>query len=168
MPRSPASPNTPLTLSTPTPSLPDHTTTIIVPPNTLINLNIHAAQTNPATFPAPDIWNPKRWIDSPTTTSPSLLESESLISHPLGYLPWSSGPRICPGLKFAQVEFAAVLATVLRGARIEPCGTAGVEGGGPEFLRRELGELVRDSSLEGPTLSLRRGGDVWVRVVGRL
>lgn len=65
-------------------------------------------------------------------------------------------------MKFAQVEFAAVLATVLRGAEVRACGPDGSGSG-----REELEKVVRDSSLDGATLSLRRPGSVLVRVVRR-
>lgn len=65
-------------------------------------------------------------------------------------------------MKFAQVEFVAVLATVLRGTEVRACGPVGSEGG-----RVELERLVRDSSLAGATLSLRRPEDVYIQVVKR-
>lgn len=65
-------------------------------------------------------------------------------------------------MKFAQVEFAAVLATVLRGTEVRACGPDGSGSG-----REELEKVVRDSSLDGATLSLRRPGSVLVRVVRR-
>ena len=34
------------------------------------------------------------------------------------YFPWSDGPQNCPGAKFAQVEFVAVLACLLRNHRV--------------------------------------------------
>ena len=34
------------------------------------------------------------------------------------FFPWSDGPQNCPGAKFAQVEFVAVLACLLRDHRV--------------------------------------------------
>ena len=39
---------------------------------------------------------------------------------PGAFIGWSTGPRICPGKKFSQAEFVAVIATLLRHYRIEP------------------------------------------------
>jgi cytochrome P450 len=36
------------------------------------------------------------------------------------YMPFLHGPRVCPGKKFAQVEFVAVIATIFREWRVEP------------------------------------------------
>ncbi|KAF2418232.1 hypothetical protein EJ08DRAFT_552309, partial [Tothia fuscella] len=38
------------------------------------------------------------------------------------FAPWASGPRVCPGRKFARVEFVATISTLFRGARIEAEG----------------------------------------------
>jgi hypothetical protein len=34
-------------------------------------------------------------------------------------VPWSAGPRVCPGQKMAQVEFTAIFLTLFRRHRIE-------------------------------------------------
>lgn len=36
------------------------------------------------------------------------------------FVPWADGPRNCPGQKFAQVEFVAVMATLFAGFRVKP------------------------------------------------
>jgi len=62
-------------------------------------------------------WNPKRWITIDPRTG-----RETIAQPPTGvpFLAWSVGPRICPGKKFSQVEFVAVIATVLKSFRIKP------------------------------------------------
>lgn len=47
------------------------------------------------------------------------LHQETLVAHKQStYFPWSDGPQNCPGAKFAQVEFVAVLACLLRDHRV--------------------------------------------------
>jgi cytochrome P450 len=66
----------------------------------------------------PEIWGadasqfrPSRWLD----------DSGDLITPPKGtYLPWSGGPRVCPGVKMSQVEFVATFATLFRSVKCEP------------------------------------------------
>jgi hypothetical protein len=41
------------------------------------------------------------------------------------YFPWSDGPQNCPGLKFSQVEFVAVLSCLLQEHRIHPVAETG-------------------------------------------
>lgn len=58
-------------------------------------------------------FRPTRWVSSAGG-------AESLYQPPKGgYLPWSAGPRICPGQKMAQVEFSAVILALLRRNRVE-------------------------------------------------
>jgi len=71
-------------------------------------------------------FRPSRWLDSPT----------QLYHPPKGtYLPWSAGPRVCPGQKMAQVEFVAVILTLFLKHRLEP-------------IRRRIGEDSGDGKEE--------------------
>jgi cytochrome P450 len=57
------------------------------------------------------IFRPDRWID----------EHDELFQPPPGaFVPWASGPRVCPGKKFAQVEFVAVIARLFLKYRVRP------------------------------------------------
>ena len=48
------------------------------------------------------------------------LEKEEIFVPQKGtYFPWSDGPQNCPGKKFAQVEFVAVIAGLLRQHRVK-------------------------------------------------
>lgn len=85
----------------------------------------------------PEIWGrdvaqfkPSRWIDS----------NGSIVTPVSGtFLPWSAGPRVCPGMKMSQVEFVATFATLFRSARCEP--VVG-EGEDIEEKRAELKALM--------------------------
>ena len=58
-------------------------------------------------------FRPSRWINPQGS-------AQSLFQPPKGtYIPWSGGPRVCPGQKMAQVEFVAIFLTILRRFRIE-------------------------------------------------
>lgn len=61
-------------------------------------------------------WKPSRWIQIEADGK------EVLAEPPQGALfaPWLAGPRICPGKKFSQVEFVAVLVGVLQKYRLTP------------------------------------------------
>lgn len=68
-------------------------------------------------------FKPARWIAAPPALPSEVLGGEDeLLPPPLAketFLPWSLGQRDCPGKKFSQVEFVAVLAYVLRSYGIE-------------------------------------------------
>ena len=87
-----------------------------------------ATQTHPNHWPNPLAWKPSRWIIPSTPTSGPLRSldptppgcQETLLTPAQStYFPWSDGLQNCPGAKFAQVEFVAVLACLLREHRIE-------------------------------------------------
>lgn len=45
----------------------------------------------------------------------TILAAETLFEPAKGtFVPWSDGARVCPGKKFSQVEFVAVLSEVFR------------------------------------------------------
>ena len=83
----------------------------------------------------------------------------------VGFAAWAAGPRICPGMKFAQVEFTGVLSTVLRKVRVAP-STKGDEVSEVAAKKEVLG-LVRDSANIGATLSMRRPEELWLKVSRR-
>ncbi|OQO07043.1 hypothetical protein B0A48_07609 [Cryoendolithus antarcticus] len=59
------------------------------------------------------IFRPTRWVNPTGSAQP-------LYQPPRGcYMPWSGGPRICPGQKMAQVEFTAIFLGLFRRHRIE-------------------------------------------------
>lgn len=99
--------------------------------------------------PDEQTFRPTRWINPPGSASP-------LFQPPRGaYIPWSAGPRVCPGQKMAQVEFVAIFLTLLRRHRIEVVPLRikdGVDGGGNgwreetrEEVNARLDALMRDS-----------------------
>lgn len=139
------------------------TSSIIVPPNTDLQLNLQAMHCTAANYTSPTVWNPSRWIDS--STSP-LLRDEKFLHKEQGFAAWAGGPRICPGMKFSQVEFTGVLSTVLRRAWIAPS----VKGGGDvdEAVARDaVHRLVKDSHLIGATISIRRPEELCLKVTRR-
>ncbi|OQO02239.1 hypothetical protein B0A48_11793 [Cryoendolithus antarcticus] len=59
------------------------------------------------------VFRPARWVNPTGSAQP-------LYQPPRGcYMPWSGGPRICPGQKMAQVEFTAIFLGLFRRHRIE-------------------------------------------------
>jgi cytochrome P450 len=81
--------------------------TVIIPANTYTSPNILALQTHPKYWPEPLVWKPSRWI-SGSTGQEELVKPKNKA-----YYPWSDGPQNCPGVKFSQVEFVAVLALLM-------------------------------------------------------
>jgi hypothetical protein len=51
---------------------------------------------------------------------------KEIIQPPLGmYNPWTAGPQVCPGKKFSQVEFVAIIARLFQKGKVTPKLEAG-------------------------------------------
>ena len=103
--------------------------TIPIVPHTIVTPSLLAIHTHPKYWKEePTAWRPKRWISSASPKTPSSeatlavkLDIEEIMVPIKGsYFPWSDGPQSCPGKKFSQVEFVAVIACILQQHRVRP------------------------------------------------
>lgn len=79
------------------------------------------------------------------------------------FIPWSGGPRICPGMKMAQVEFVAVIATLFRSCKAEVV----LKEGETDVQARERLETLMGESQPLLTLQMENPEDVVLRWVLR-
>jgi len=92
----------------------------LIPPKTHVCLNSMALHSMPRYWGSDSlVWRPDRWI-IPSHDENGLRHEDFFQPTPGSYVPWAYGPRICPGKKFSQVEFVAVVACLLRHHRVEP------------------------------------------------
>lgn len=91
-----------------------------IPVKTYVSVNSIALHTMPRYWGSDSmVWRPNRWI--PCSQDAKGREDEKFLQPtPGSYVPWANGPRICPGKKFSQVEFVAVISCLLRRYRVEP------------------------------------------------
>ncbi|KAK4897815.1 hypothetical protein LTR27_004587 [Elasticomyces elasticus] len=120
-----------------------------LPANTAVYVNSIAVHLDPEVyrninlqdgeFPSDDDENrfrPSRWVNPPGS-------QQVHFQPPKGtYLPWSAGPRVCPGMAMAKVEFSAVMLTLLRRSRLE---AVSLKGESREQTDRRLDARMRDS-----------------------
>ncbi|KKY22344.1 putative cytochrome p450 [Diplodia seriata] len=149
----------PQTLTVPSPD-PTTTTgfTATLPAHAYVFPNVVALQSHPDYWGADSLtWNPARWIEVGE-------EGESFKPAPVkgNFIPWADGPRVCPGKKFSQVEFVAVIAAVVRGHRVEVVR----EGEGEDEARKRVLEVVEEM-VSGATLFMKHPEKVRVRIVKR-
>ncbi|KAF2495228.1 cytochrome P450 monooxygenase-like protein [Lophium mytilinum] len=157
-------------LSTPT-TLTINNQPYTLPPKTIFNVNSMALATHPRYWGADSLaWNPKRWTTATNTTSSSsastttaTINAETLLAPPKAtFLPWADGPRVCPGKKFAQVEFVGLMCALFRDHRVEPVLKAGESMS--EARERTLA-VARDQEMY-LLMEMRRPGDAklkWLR-----
>jgi cytochrome P450 len=82
-------------------------------------------------------FRPSRWLNAPD-------KAQRIYHPPKGtWIPWAMGPRVCPGQKMAQVEFTAVIWTLLRRHRVD---AAPLDGECRKDTERRLDAELRDSS----------------------
>lgn len=85
---------------------------------------------------------------------------EELYNPPRGtFIPWSIGPRSCPGQKMSQLEFVTVIATLFRRCKASPKLKDGED---IEEARRRLLGCMEDSQA-GLTLQMTKPQDVDIR-----
>ncbi|KAH7061668.1 cytochrome P450 [Paraphoma chrysanthemicola] len=175
LPRSSSTPGTPYTLPTSgTLSTTSSATSssITLPGTTQIMLNSWAAHTSATYFSDPKTWDPKRWIssESPPASTTTSADTETLL-HPTpasGFLAWGSGPRVCPGMKFSQVEFCGVLGSVLSRVRVGLDTDAEVGTREWEKEKERVLGVMRDSVAEPLLLHVRKGEELRVRFSERM
>lgn len=136
-----------------------------IPANATVYVNTVATHLNPEVWrnlnhqphesPAPDdefAFRPSRWLD----------DQGMLFCPPKGtFVPWSTGPRVCPGQKMAQVEFTSIFLKLLRKNRIEAVPL--FEGESKGQIERRLDAEMEDSisilTLQMRNVYNRKEGD---------
>jgi len=76
---------------------------------TFVFIPIYAIHRHRRLWRDPDVFDPDRFG-----------QAESAGRHRFAYLPFGGGPRVCIGQTFALIEAVAILATLVRGATLEP------------------------------------------------
>ncbi|KAB8229432.1 cytochrome P450 [Aspergillus alliaceus] len=137
--------------------------TVVILPNIGVAPGILALHVDFRYWKDPFTWKPSRWITASTSpNATSTIESEQVITPPrCMYLPWSEGPQNCPGNKFSQVEFVAVMASLLRDHRVHAISNRGESA---EETRARILATTRDVDLQ---LLLRMKDADRVRLVCR-
>lgn len=106
-----------------------------IPANSDVFVSMAQAHLSPEQYgPDPLVFRPSRWFaeDGETLIDPATKN----------FMAWSRGPRICPGMKMAQVEFTTIFATILRACKVEP---ALLPNESPAAARNRIIEVTKDS-----------------------
>lgn len=88
-----------------------------IPPHTHVTLNFNAAHCDSGVWGSDAMdFRPSRWI----THDAGGHETLSAPPDGAGFMPWSWGPRVCPGKKFSQVEYVAAVGMIVSKYRVQP------------------------------------------------
>lgn len=156
--------------------------TIFLPKGSEIHMSNLAVHMLPEYWgPDSEEFRPTRWIRSLSRPSQSanssdsglnvlhsgeVLDSEEVAPPPVAkesFFPWSLGARNCPGKKFAQVEFVAVMSYVLLLYRVEAIPLRGETA---EDTRRRIWDWTQESKAE-VTINFREPEKYALRLVRR-
>ncbi|KAJ1526537.1 hypothetical protein ONE63_008124 [Megalurothrips usitatus] len=80
-----------------------------LPSGTSVAINIFGAHRDPDHWPDPLVFDPERF-----------LPERSAGRHPCAYIPFSAGPRICIGARYAMMDMKVFVAHLVRAFRIDP------------------------------------------------
>lgn len=134
-----------------------------IPTNTIVYISSVALHRSSSTWGSDaHLFRPSRWLIDPTV-SPSSPQSTmaNVKTMPKGtFLPWSSGPRSCPGMKMSQVEFVSVFMTIFGQYT---CAAVKVREGETEEEVRERFEAVMRDSQPKLTLQMMRNRELKVK-----
>ena len=140
-----------------------------LPKGTTIYINTVALHLDSKTYGADaSSFNPSRWLNKPSR-KPSARDSEYTIanqvkSFPKGtYLPWSAGPRSCPGQKMSQVEFVSVFMTLFGRYR---CEAVRLPREDDDDVKARIERVMRNSAPK-LTLQMTRNRDLKIKWVKR-
>ncbi|KAJ5050427.1 uncharacterized protein L3040_002310 [Drepanopeziza brunnea f. sp. 'multigermtubi'] len=132
----------------------------LIPQETTVIVNVTALCTSPEYW-GPDTmtWRPDRWITSSGQNADLQTEEIKQPASKKAFVPWATGPRVCPGKKFSQVEFVAVIALLFRKHRVAP---EMKEGESKEDVKRKVLDTVEDSRL---VMTLRMNNPERVKLI---
>ena len=133
------------------------TRTILIEPGTSVGGHFYGGHLSPRWGEDAEVFNPQRFV----STSQSGEEALAVPEGPM-YSPWIFGTRVCPGKKFSQVEFVALVAQILSKWRVEVV----VDGQSGRSATERLLKLLDDKYFNVST-HLRRPEEAGVRFVKR-
>ncbi|KAI1421212.1 cytochrome P450 [Xylaria sp. FL1777] len=78
----------------------------VIPPGTIVGVNIYSIHRNPEYFPDPFTYHPERWLDDSISPERKKIMRDAFV-------PFSLGPRGCAGKAMAYLEISLVIAKTL-------------------------------------------------------
>lgn len=80
---------------------------LLIPQGAFVTCDLRAAGLSPARFAEPQVFDPARWLPGGEAESASMMSAKRVV------MPFSAGPRVCPGRYLALTEVKMVMAMLL-------------------------------------------------------
>lgn len=142
---------------------------ITVQPDTLVSGHFYALHLSPRWGQDAKLFNPKRFVKAVSISTSEKEVHESFAMPPevqdngALYIAWVFGQRVCPGKKFSQVEFVAIIAHILSLYKIE---VLQMENENEKEARGRLTGVLREKYFN-VSAHIKRPEDAGVRFVRR-
>ncbi|GBN05517.1 Cytochrome P450 3A8 [Araneus ventricosus] len=81
-----------------------------MPKGTILVIPVYAMHRDPKLYPDPNRFDPDRF-----------LSEERAKRDPYSYMPFGSGPRVCIGMRFGQMQIKTCLTYILANFRVHRC-----------------------------------------------
>jgi cytochrome P450 len=134
---------------------------ILVQPDTLVSGHFYSLHLSKRWGEDADAFKPQRFVvESPATGQDELAKAPEGAM----FVGWLFGTRVCPGKKFSQVEFVAVIAFLLSRFRLEVIREEGED----EAMAKRRVLLVLNEKIFNVSAHLKRPDDAGIRFVPRL
>jgi cytochrome P450 len=133
---------------------------VAVPKGTWVALLTRPPAVDARHFGDPAAFRPERWLPNGQLPNGSLPNGGPLAHDPSVFLPFGSGPRICPGRSLALLEMRLVLATLYSAFDVERADGASDVREAFAFTMHPVGlrvRLRRRAALTAPGLPSLRG-----------
>lgn len=131
---------------------------VLVRPGMQVGWNLYGGHLSPRWGSDALEFNPQRFIVKAADGTESVAVPDGVL-----FFPWVVGPRVCPGKKFSQVEFVAMVANILSRYRVE----AVTQGDESESEARQRLLSVMNDKYFNISAHFKRPEDVAVRFVPR-
>lgn len=139
--------------------------TYFIPRGTIVYINPLALGRDPRTWgPDSHSFRPSRWLLDPSAEPGTATISNIKTPVRGSFVPWSAGPRACPGMKMSQVEFVSVFMTLFGLYRCEAVRKH-VDETDEEVKARC--EAIMENSQPKLTLQMIRNQDLKVKWIKR-
>lgn len=140
--------------------------TYVFPKNTTIYINAVSLHRDARIWgPDSQTFNPARWLIDQTAAPGTTTITSNIKPAPKGaFVPWSAGPRVCPGMKFSQVEFVSVFMALFAEHRVEAVKEHQSE------TAREIEQRFESIMLDSApklTLQMKRNHELKLRWIAR-
>jgi len=118
----------------------------VLPEGTGVGASIYALHKNEALFPDPHLFKPERFLGEDANGNKVL---------PSGYVPYSTGPRTCPGWRLAVVEASLTVARTLYRYDVRLAGAGSLAPSVSEAPERKYRSWV-GLKVDGPIAQFRQ------------